>query len=197
MSVVFALTSRVMSQEWTDFQKSHYHEGQLNALRKNLKDQGMPDEKIEAHLQRLKEETVYLNNRYQVVVEEMEPKEDVNFPPMIHLSIKRRDKRQIEPDSHWRDLQRIKNELIGEEYEAVELYPAESRKVDTSNQYHLWVVHNRTFQFPWGFQKRMVLEGGEGPTGAQQADPDDEDAQDPEQVMQNLSDQAQDLDMGY
>jgi hypothetical protein len=34
----------------------------------------------------------------------------------------------------WRDLQRIKNQLVGPECEAVELYPAESRKVDTANQ---------------------------------------------------------------
>lgn len=177
-----------MSQEWTDFQKSHYHEEQLDTLRKNLEDQGMPEEKIEMHLQRLEEEDVYLNNRYQVVLEEMQPKEEANFPPMIHLSIKRRDKRQIEPDSHWRDLQRIKNELVGREYEAVEIYPAESRKVDTSNQYHLWVVADRGFQFPWGFNQRMVVKGGDRPGGSKQADPGDEDAQDPEEAMQNLTD---------
>ena len=40
----------------------------------------------------------------------------------------------------WRHFQQIKNEIAGEEREAVEIYPAESRKVDTSNKWHLWVL---------------------------------------------------------
>jgi len=38
----------------------------------------------------------------------------------------------------WRDFQHIKTELVGREWEAVELYPAESRCVDTSNFFYLW-----------------------------------------------------------
>src|ERR1043165_2191444 len=48
-------------------------------------------------------------------------------------------------DHDWRDYQRIKNELVGPEAEGVELYPAESRLVDTSNQFHLYVFEG--FQF--------------------------------------------------
>ena len=59
----------------------------------------------------------------------------------------------------WRDFQRIKNELIGEEYEGVELYPAESRRVDTANQYHIWVAKNIEFRFPFGFNERVVDDG--------------------------------------
>jgi hypothetical protein len=179
-----------MSDEWTDFQKSTYHEDQLKSLRKNLKEQGMPEDEIDWQIDRLKNQTIYLNNHYQVAVDEVEPKEGTNFPPIIHLSIKRRDKRQLSQRSHWRDLQRIKNELVGEEHEAVEMYPADSRKVDTSNQYHPWVIDNEEFQFPWGFHDRMVIEGGESKIGARQADPDDEDAQSAEEAMQNLTDQA-------
>lgn len=36
--------------------------------------------------------------------------------------------------------QQIKNEVIGEQREAVEIYPAESRKVDFTNTTHLWVL---------------------------------------------------------
>jgi hypothetical protein len=50
----------------------------------------------------------------------------------------------------------IKNQLIGEECEAVELYPAESRKVDTSNKYHLYGVLDPSFHFPFGWQNRDV-----------------------------------------
>lgn len=54
-----------------------------------------------------------------------------------HLSIRRQDRK---PCRDWRDFQAIKNQLCGSEREAVELYPAESRVVDTANQFHLWVL---------------------------------------------------------
>jgi hypothetical protein len=38
----------------------------------------------------------------------------------------------------WRDFQGIKNQMAGEECEAFELYPAESRLMDPSNYYSLW-----------------------------------------------------------
>jgi hypothetical protein len=38
----------------------------------------------------------------------------------------------------WRDFQAIKNQLAGEECEAIELFPAESRLLDPSNYYTLW-----------------------------------------------------------
>lgn len=54
------------------------------------------------------------------------------------------------------------NELVGEEVEAVELYPAESRLVDGSNQFHLWCVIG--FRFPFGFEERLVSEDTPGVT---------------------------------
>jgi hypothetical protein len=38
----------------------------------------------------------------------------------------------------WRDFQAIKNRFAGNEAEAFELYPAESRLIDPSNYYVLW-----------------------------------------------------------
>lgn len=38
----------------------------------------------------------------------------------------------------WREFQQIKNQLAGDECEAFELYPAESRLLDPSNYYTLW-----------------------------------------------------------
>lgn len=58
-----------------------------------------------------------------------------------HLAISRHDKNPIR---EWRDLQEIKNKLCGPESEAVELFPAESRLVDTANVYHLW-AYERPF----------------------------------------------------
>lgn len=56
----------------------------------------------------------------------------------------------------WRHFQQIKNELVGPECEAVELYPAESRLVDTSNKYHLFCCTDPTFRFPFGWTDRDV-----------------------------------------
>ncbi len=100
---------------------------------------------------------------------------------MTHLSIKRRDKKTVRC---WRDLQRIKNELVAPEREACELYPAESRLVDTANQYHLFVLP-AGMRFPFGYQDRLVIsessrgatqepfESGTMPADAVAALPDD------------------------
>lgn len=55
----------------------------------------------------------------------------------------------------WRDFQEIKNDIAGVEWEAVELYPAEERKVDPSNRFYLWCVPRGVFTF--GFEHRKVL----------------------------------------
>jgi hypothetical protein len=101
------------------------------------------------------------NNLYQVAVRRLLNEAG---PDLIHLSIKRLDQRAVRD---WRHFQRIKNEIVGAEFEGVELYPAESRLVDTSTQYHLWVVHDPGFRFGFGFQERMVanIDGADG-TGA-------------------------------
>ena len=62
-----------------------------------------------------------------------------DHPPIVHLSIKRRDRLPIDYN-HWRVLQRIKDELMGDNIEAVQLFPCAARLVDTSNQYHLWCL---------------------------------------------------------
>jgi hypothetical protein len=55
----------------------------------------------------------------------------------LHLSIKLHTRG---PERDWRHLQAIKNEVVGWEREAVELFPAESRLLDGANQIHLWVL---------------------------------------------------------
>ena len=96
----------------------------------------------------------WLNSVYQVQKRTITPQEG-HGPNLIWLSIKRRDRRPIRD---WRHFQRIKNELVGPECEGVELYPADSRLVDTSNQFHLYCVDDPTFRFPFGFQERLVME---------------------------------------
>tara|TARA_R110000765_G_scaffold187638_2_gene293171 strand:- start:558 stop:1097 length:540 start_codon:yes stop_codon:yes gene_type:complete len=43
------------------------------------------------------------------------------------------------PHVPWRHLQQIKNEILGSEREAVQIFPAESRLVDTANEFWLYV----------------------------------------------------------
>lgn len=100
------------------------------------------------------EESIYRNDVYQVNIRRV-GSPTAGWPPMVHLSIKRIDR---QPLHDWRELQEIKNRLIGRENEGVEIYPAESRRVDTSNQYHLWVLSNPEARFPFGFDTRCVIE---------------------------------------
>lgn len=113
-------------------------------------------------LLKLAEDQIYVNSIYQVNVNYNVPTPE-GWPPLIHVSIKRRNRLPIHD---WRDLQRIKNEIIGPEYEAVELYPAESRLVDSANQYHLWVVNDPNYRFPFGFSGRFAI--GDSRGGAKQ-----------------------------
>ena len=53
-------------------------------------------------------------------------------------------------------MQYIKNELVGEENEGFELYPRESRLVDTANQFHIWVFQEEKNGIPIGWEERVV-----------------------------------------
>lgn len=91
--------------------------------------------------------TIWVNDIYQVARREMSN-------GLVHINIRRRDGGPILRD--WRHFQQIKNEMLGEECEAVELYPAESRKVDASNKYHLWGYADPSWRFPIGMEDRDV-----------------------------------------
>lgn len=76
------------------------------------------------------------NERYNVTVRRHET--DPVFRSrhgMIQLGISAADGTALHD---WRDFQAIKNRFAGEEAEAFELYPAESRLIDPSNYYALW-----------------------------------------------------------
>ena len=97
---------------------------------------------------------IYGNSIYLVYVDRNTPLAYGELEGKVtHLSIKRKDKR---PCNDWRDFQEIKNELCGEEWEAMQIYPAESRMTDTSNQYHLWCTPPDLI-IPVGWKTREVL----------------------------------------
>ena len=64
-----------------------------------------------------------------------------------HLMIARLNGDRI-PD-HWATLQRIKNEVVGSDRLAIEVYPPASEVIDECNAYHLWVLPEG-FQLPFG-----------------------------------------------
>lgn len=131
--------------EWREMERS-----QIKALAKSA---GTSMNQIEKGLRDIREnEEVYLNDQYQVNVRRIKSP----FGDLFWLSIKRLDKEVIHD---WRDLQEIKNLIVGPENEGVELYPAEARKVDTSNQYHLFVLADSTKWWPFGFADTKVLDG--------------------------------------
>lgn len=98
---------------------------------------------------------VWENDRYVVAVRR-DLKPGPQSPPLVHLSIRRKD---WKPVTDYRHKQRIKNEIVGEGYEAVELYPREERLVDNANVAHLWVVDDADWPFPFGFNMRIITEG--------------------------------------
>jgi hypothetical protein len=95
---------------------------------------------------------MWTNDRYTVIARPLSDQ-----PGWLWLSIRRNDRR---PVRDWRDLQRIKADIADPEREAVELYPAESRLVDTSNQYHLWVAPEGVV-FPFGYTERLLVDTAE------------------------------------
>ena len=113
---------------------------------------------------------VYVNDIYQVNVQRNKQadymvREAAMKGKMTYLSIKRLDKKSIHD---WRHLQEIKNELCGEDCEAIEIYPVEKRLVDTANQYHLFVFpKDIRIGFGWTHRRVMTkhLEGGFGKVG--------------------------------
>ena len=120
----------------------------------------------------LDDEEQYANDKYVVNLRRVPSQNDDT--EMIHLSIRRQDRGAAHD---WRDFQRIKNELAGPEWEAVEIYPAESRLVDAANQYHLWCF---PFQLGFGFRERLVGNQYQADTltpGAKQRDPEKVDLQ--------------------
>ena len=135
-------------------------------------------------------EEVWENGKYIVHVErglemqnQKEGKERNYDEPvlMTHLSI-----RNVANDAEhdWRDYQWIKNELVGEENEAIEFYPAESRLVDTCNQFHLWVFENPKHGIPIGFVQRAVIEKAPHGYSNQRPFPDDRKPKDLEECTQ-------------
>jgi hypothetical protein len=95
---------------------------------------------------------LWANDTYEVFVYRLAA-EMAGGPDATHLSIKRYDRA---PVRNWRHFQQIKNEIVGPEIEAMELFPRESRLADNANQYHLWCLPP-DMDVPVGWDGGMVL----------------------------------------
>lgn len=133
--------------KWTAFEAAGIPPLNSLAIEKLAKHFGFTRERV---VEALREEnegsSIVVNSRYQVM---MRPMGDV-----MYLSIKRLDQQPIRA---WRDLQRIKNELVGPECEGLELYPAESRLLDSANQYHLFVLRDPEMRIPFGHNNGRIV----------------------------------------
>jgi hypothetical protein len=138
-------------KQWTPFEPATLRGATVTEteLQSTAKRFNLPVEEVKAAYADLANDHIFINSRYQVNVRAVPAVP--GWPAMIHLSIKRLDKDRVGPE-RYRDFLRIKNELVGPEHEAVELYPAMSRNVDTANQYHVWVVMEEGQVFPFGFR---------------------------------------------
>lgn len=102
-----------------------------------------------------KRDSAWMNSSYVVVKYKPETMEGCPHP-VTHLSIRSID-RSARHD--WRDFQAIKDQLMGEDAEAVELYPARARLLDAANQFHLWCLPPGC-RFPVGFQVVLPMPTG-------------------------------------
>ena len=102
------------------------------------------DPAVAAHLDEASE--TWRNDKYVATVQRWKD------GSVAVLSIRRDDRKAIRD---WRDLQRIKNDIAGEDAEGVELFPAENRLVDTANQMWMWLLPPGK-RWPLGFQERAV-----------------------------------------
>lgn len=78
---------------------------------------------------------------------------DTAWGAVTHLWVHRHDDGPLT----WREMQRVKNELVGPERVAVEVYPPVSELVDGANMFHLWVLPEG-FALPFSLKKSEHLE---------------------------------------
>ena len=73
----------------------------------------------------------------------------------VWLSIKRKDKGD---NIKWSDKMSIMENLLGDEWLGIEIYPPAKFMVDTANQYHLICIPPEfTDHFPFGWKHREVM----------------------------------------
>ncbi len=93
---------------------------------------------------------VYENSTYQVTLRQYDKGWPLGGGKWAKLGISSKDGA---PRHDWRDFQKIKNDTVGTNWEAIELYPDEGRLLDPSNYYILYCAP----RIPVGEFGRRVL----------------------------------------
>ena len=88
----------------------------------------------------------YVNHLYvvQMTAHYYEP-----FGEVVHLWVRNNDASTYHD---WSELQRIKNELCGDDCVAVEVFPPADDLLDSANIYHLWCWNPLRFRLPFEFK---------------------------------------------
>ena len=109
-------------------------------------------------------QVMYNNDLYNCQIVSVKYNEGVGAT-ITELSITRRDRK---PLHDWRHLQYIKNDILGTDVEAIELYPDEDRLLDTANTYWLYAFP-KGYQLPFGsFERKVATTAEASVTGAVQ-----------------------------
>ena len=106
----------------------------------------------------------YMNDKFQVDVDwyaendkgVTTPNEDIGLVWLSFKTIKRDENGDtLKIDMSYQEMQHMKRCILGDDFDAVCLFPAKEREVDTCNQYHLWIpVDKETrkgLRFPIGW----------------------------------------------
>jgi hypothetical protein len=111
--------NRLQTKEWNDFE-----DVTIWAIDKHLS--LSPDSKY-------KPDKVYRNNKYIVQIHYNIERDGRYY---TRVMIRRNDSEAI---YSWQDLFRIKNEIFGEEIEAIQYFPRKSELVDVANMYWIFI----------------------------------------------------------
>jgi hypothetical protein len=76
----------------------------------------------------------YRSNRFTVMIYDNSP---TTHGPAIKVLIQNHSNTPIV--NHWREIQRVKNEVFGPEVMAIEYFPAESELIDNFNIYWIFI----------------------------------------------------------
>ena len=85
----------------------------------------------------------FKNTRYVVMVYDNSP---VTTGTAIRVMVQKHNDTPIL--NHWSEMQKIKNEIFGEETIAVEYYPAKSQLIDDHNIYWFWIFPENVLPIP-------------------------------------------------
>jgi hypothetical protein len=85
----------------------------------------------------------YRNTRFIVMVYDNSP---VSTGTAIRVMVQKHNDTPIV--NHWSEMQKIKNEIFGEETTAIEYYPAKSQLIDDYNIYWFWIFPEGVLPIP-------------------------------------------------